>query len=72
MSYYLFKPSLITQDRLEIIPFFILNTIFSKTLFAFCNNWMEQSRQIYSKFRKFEYFLKKYPDIFKALSQQYI
>ena len=33
MSYYLFKPPLITQDRLEIYPFFLLNTISSKTLF---------------------------------------
>ena len=34
MSYYLFKPLLITQDRIEIYPFFILNAISSKTLFS--------------------------------------
>ena len=67
MSYYLFKTLLITQDCLEIYPFFILNTISSKTFFSFYNNWIEQSRQIYSKFRKFEHFLKKYPD-YKPLS----
>ena len=33
MSYYLFKTPLITQDRLEIYFFFILNTISSKNLF---------------------------------------
>ena len=33
MSYYLFKPPLITQDRLEIYPFFLLNTISSKARF---------------------------------------
>ena len=47
MSYYLFKPPLITQDRLEIYPFFLLNTISSKALFSLCNIWMEKSRQIY-------------------------
>ena len=66
MSYFLFKPPLITQDRLEIYPFFILNTISSKNLFFFCDNWMGQSKKICSKFRKFEYFLKKYPEIYKT------
>ena len=39
-------------------PFFILNTIFSKLFLSFCNNWMEQFRQIYSNFRKSEYYLR--------------
>ena len=67
MSYYLFKPFLITQDCLEIYLILILNRISSKTFFSFCNNWIVQSRQIYSKFRKFEYFFKKYPE-YKTLS----
>ena len=68
VSYYLSKPPLTTQDGLEIWPFFILNTIFSKILYSFCNIWMEQSRQIYSKFRKSEYFWNTYPEIYKISS----
>ena len=37
MSYYLFKPPLITQGRLEICSFFLLNMISSKPLFSLCN-----------------------------------
>ena len=35
MSYYLFKPPLIKQDRLEIYPFFVSNTICFKISFPY-------------------------------------
>ena len=55
MSYYLVKPPFLTQDFLEIDPVFILHTTSSETLCSFCENWMEQSRKIYSEFKNFEY-----------------
>ena len=36
-SNYLFKPPLKTQDRLEIYPFSLLNTIYLKILISLCN-----------------------------------
>ena len=40
------------------IPHFHFKQDFFKNFFSFCSNWIVESRQIYSKLRKFEFFLK--------------
>ena len=56
LSYVLWNIPLIKyKSTSRIYLFFILN-ILQKLFSSFCNNWMEPSRQIYSKFRKSEYF----------------
>ena len=59
MSYYLFKTPFITQDRLEIYFFFILNTISSKKFFfpSVIIDWNNLDKSIWNS-KSFSIFLK--------------
>ena len=46
----------------NIPPFHFKHNFFKNPFFSFWNNLMQQCRLINSKFRKFEYFWKKYQD----------
>lgn len=65
---YFFKLTLASKIHLTFSSnVFVLNTPFSKTIFAFDKYWMKQSKYIYTKDKNLELFHNKYLEICKTV-----